>query len=49
MVDATIQTVLLRILGKVCYTDDEYAEENGDVEIDQYADEVDVPDDVDYN
>ena len=26
-------------LGKVCYTDDEYAEENGDVEIDQYADE----------
>ena len=33
-----------RLLGKVCYTDDEYAEENGDVEIDQYADEVDVPD-----
>ena len=27
-------------LGKVSYTDDEYAEENGDVEIDQYADEV---------
>ena len=26
-------------LGKVSYTDDEYAEENGDVEIDQYADE----------
>ena len=24
-------------LGKVSYTDDEYAEENGDVEIDQYA------------
>ena len=34
-------------LGKVSYTDDEYAEENGDVEIDQHADEVDVPDDVD--
>jgi len=34
-------------LGKVSYTDDEYAEENGDVEIDQYADEVDVPQDVD--
>ena len=27
-------------LGKVAYTDDEFAEENGDVEIDQYADEV---------
>ena len=27
-------------LGKVSYTDDEYAKENGDVEIDQYADEV---------
>ena len=26
-------------IGKVSYTDDEYAEENGDVEIDQYADE----------
>ena len=26
-------------LGKVSYTDDEYAEENGDVGIDQYADE----------
>ena len=26
-------------LGKVSYTDDEYAEENGDVEIDQHADE----------
>jgi hypothetical protein len=26
-------------LGKVCYTDDEYAEENGDVEIDKYAEE----------
>ena len=26
-------------LGKVSYTDDEYAEENGDVEIDQYANE----------
>ena len=26
-------------LGKVSYTDDEFAEENGDVEIDQYADE----------
>ena len=34
-------------LGKVSYTDDEYAEENGDVEIDQYADEVYVPNDVD--
>jgi len=34
-------------LGKVSYTDDEYAEENGDVEIDQHADEGDVPDDVD--
>ena len=34
-------------LGKVSYTDDEYAEENGDVEINRYADEVDVPDDVD--
>ena len=26
-------------LGKVSYTDDEFAEENGDVEIDQYANE----------
>jgi hypothetical protein len=34
-------------LGKVSYTDDEYAEENGDVEIDQYADEVDIPHEVD--
>ena len=34
-------------LGKVSYTDDGYAEENGDVEIDQHADEVDVPQDVD--
>ena len=34
-------------LGKVSYTDDEYAEENGDVAIDQHADEVDVPDHVD--
>src|SRR6056300_628940 len=34
-------------LGKVAYTDDEYAEENGDVEIDQYADEVDIPHEVD--
>ena len=34
-------------LGKVSYTDDEYAEENGDVEINRHADEVDVPDDVD--
>jgi len=34
-------------LGKVAYTDDEYAEENGDVEINQYLDEVEVPDEVD--
>jgi len=34
-------------LGKVSYTDDEYAKENGDVEIDQYADEIEVPQDVD--
>ena len=34
-------------LGKVSYTDDEFAEENGDVEIDQYADEIDIPDEVD--
>ena len=34
-------------IGKVSYTDDEYAEENGDVEIDQYADEVDIPHEVD--
>jgi hypothetical protein len=32
--------------GKILYTDDEYAEENGDVEIDTYADEV-MPDIVD--
>ena len=29
-------------LGKVCYTDDEYAEENGDVEIDKYAEENNI-------
>ena len=34
-------------LGKVSYTDDEYAEENGDVEIDQYADEVKNDDEFD--
>ena len=33
-------------VGQVAYTDDEYAEENGDVEIDQHADEVDVPENV---
>jgi len=32
--------------GKILFTDDEYAEENGDVEIDTYADEV-MPDVVD--
>ncbi len=32
--------------GKILYTDEEYAEENGDVEIDTYADEV-MPDIVD--
>ena len=38
-------------LGKVSYTDDEYAEENGDVEIDQHADEVEVmtPEEEDKN
>jgi hypothetical protein len=35
-----------KYIGKVLYTDDEYAEENGDVEIDTYADEV-MPDVVD--
>ena len=30
-------------LGKVSYTDDEFAEENGDVEIDQYAGENNDP------
>ena len=34
-------------LGKVSYTDDEYAKENGDVEIDQYADEVKNDDEFD--
>jgi len=33
-------------VGKVLYTDDEHAEEDGDVELDQYADEV-MPDAVD--
>jgi len=33
-------------IGKVLYTDDEHAEEDGDVELDQYADEV-MPDVVD--
>ena len=33
-------------MGKVLYTDDEHAEEDGDVELDQYADEV-MPDAVD--
>jgi hypothetical protein len=33
-------------IGKVLYTDDEHAEEDGDVELDQYADEV-MPDAVD--
>ena len=32
--------------GKILYTDEEYAEEHGDVEIDTYADEV-MPDIVD--
>ena len=38
-------------LGKVSYTDDEYAKENGDVEINQYADEVEVmtPEEEDKN
>jgi len=35
------------ILVKSLITDDEYAEENGDVEINQYLDEVEVPDEVD--
>ena len=48
MVDANyLDSDKTEYLGKVSYTDDEYAEENGDVEIDQHADEVDVPDDVD--
>ena len=33
-------------VGKILYTDDEHAEEDGDVEIDEYADEV-MPDAVD--
>ena len=33
-------------IAKVLYTDDEHAEEDGDVELDQYADEV-MPDVVD--
>ena len=33
-------------VGKILYTDDEHAEEDGDVEIDTYADEV-MPDAVD--
>jgi hypothetical protein len=33
-------------IGKVLYTDDEHAEEDGNVEIDEYADEV-MPDAVD--
>jgi len=33
-------------IGKILYTDDEHAEEDGDVELDQYADEV-MPDVVD--
>src|SRR5210317_1483532 len=33
--------------GKVVYEDDEDAEENGFVEIDPYADEIDIPDEID--
>ena len=40
MVDANyVNSDKTEYLGKVSYTDDEYAEENGDVEIDRYAEE----------
>jgi hypothetical protein len=34
-------------VGKVAYEDDEYAKEDGMVEINTYADEVEIPGDVD--
>jgi len=40
MIDANyVNSDKTEYLGKVSYTDDEYAEENGDVEIDRYAEE----------
>lgn len=40
MIDANyVNSDNTEYLGKVSYTDDEYAEENGDVEIDRYAEE----------
>jgi len=47
MVDANYtESGKTEYIGKVLYTDDEHAEEDGDVELDQYADEV-MPDAVD--
>jgi len=37
----------VKYMGKVVYEDDEYAEEDGLVEIDPHADEVEIPGDVD--
>lgn len=48
MVDANYsESGDIEYIGKVSYTDDEYAEENGDVEINSTADEVYIPDEVD--
>ena len=48
MVDANYsESGDIEYVGKVSYTDDEYAEENGDVEVNSMADEVYIPDEVD--
>ena len=47
MVDANYdESDTTKYMGKILYTDEEHAEEDGDVEIDTYADEV-MPDVVD--
>ena len=47
MVDANYnESDTTKYMGKILYTDEEHAEEDGDVEIDTYADEV-MPDIVD--
>ena len=46
-VDAEYEEGITSYLGKVVYEDTEDAKEYGDVEIDTYAPEVDIPDEVD--
>ena len=41
-VEADYDESITEYIGKVAYIDDEYAEENGDVEIDKYAEENNI-------